>query len=202
MSYPNKQSTKILPFIAFDEVDVYNMYALQGYGVKGTFVKVASANIDNAIGIVGSAGALIDKTLSPQWGSTLTVVPCASGDLAAQILGITLKNVFQFDENGELMKYKKQKRIELDSVVSGEAVPILGRAPILTLGTGALLFSGYAPASAPTFPSIGDLAVAANGGLLNIVPAATFSGSHALILGSVIGQTSQFGSGVVINFRA
>lgn len=196
MSLPNLNSRKLLPLIEFDESDVINMYALSGWGEKGTFVKVSAGNFDSAQGIIDNAGVAIDKTVSPMWGSLLKVVPCASGDAPSAILGVMLKNVFQYDENGQLLKFLKQKRIELDTVNSGEAVPILTEATILTLGTGAFLTNGVAPATAG-LPAIGDVLVPANNGLMNAVPVA----SAAVNCGVVIGTTSQFGSGIVVRFR-
>lgn len=195
----NKQSTKLLPFIQFDEVDVYNMYAFDGFTEKGVFVKVSEANVDDAIGVIGGAGVVLDGTLSPMWGSKLKIVACASGDKAANVLGVTLKNCLQYDENGELLKFRKQKRIELDSVNSGEAIPVLAEATVLTLGTGAYLVTGLVPALAGTAPAVGHFLVAADAGKVNVVSAAP---AADLTLGTVIGLTYQFGgTGIVVRFK-
>lgn len=187
----NKQSKKLLPFIEFNESDVINMYALDGFGEKGTFVKVSGTpNVDDAVGVIGDAGVVLDGTLSPMWGSKLKVTPITSGDRAAAVVGVMLKNVFQYDENGELLKFHKRKRIELDSVNSGEAVPLLTRATILTLGTGA--YTGTA--------TVGNVIVPEDGGKVKVVAPGSVDASF--VLGSVIGLTNQFTStGIVVKFK-
>jgi len=51
----------------------------------------------------------------------------ASGARAADVLGITLFEVAYTDENGEKYLYYKQKRIENQICLSGEAVPVASR---------------------------------------------------------------------------
>ena len=74
-----------------------------------------------------NAGAKISFTFS---GGELT------GDPANQALGVTLRQTLAFDENGEKMLYYKQKLLELQGVLPGEAVPVLTKGIITVASQG------------------------------------------------------------------
>ena len=50
------------------------------------------------------------------------MVPAGAGDT---ILGITLFDQRETDENGELLKFRPHKAAELEAVISGQAMPVV-----------------------------------------------------------------------------
>lgn len=203
----NIQSKRLLPYRVYDEADVIVEYALDGTGDLGQFVKVAAADLDDESGIVDdSFGADFDRVSSPRWGSKNSVTLITSGDTKAEVLGITLKNTWETDENGQLLKFNKQKKEELFAVISGEPTQIVGKGRF-HLGPEAFQVTGSAP-SKTNLPNVKDLVVPSNtsNGVVDIVPkakiVATPSGvdqySSDQILGSVIATGSKHGGTVVV----
>ena len=117
---------KILPFRSFNETDIVNQYSLTTTGEMGTFVSISAANMDNQHNwSTATPGASYDHIHSYRYETKATVRPCASGDNKFNVLGYTLFNVLEEDENGELYKFYKQKAVENSVVLSGEAVPVV-----------------------------------------------------------------------------
>lgn len=150
---------RILPFRQYNESDVVNMYAMDsvndsvtdsGDGDAGVFVAVSAGNLgqegegpvayeNNSYLGQTYAGAFVGQ------GGNLPVVitkvtPATTGDT---VLGVTLNQTAQKDENGEKLIYYPQKALELQAVYSGQAVPVLQKG-VVTLSTAA--FDGDIPA--------------------------------------------------------
>jgi hypothetical protein len=176
---------KLLPFKSFAESDVINQFSLDGTGERGLFVTVSAGNFDDQHGwdTSNSVGASYDNAYSYRYKVNSTVRACATGDTKYNVLGLTLFNVAETDENGELYKFYKQKRIENSVVLSGQAVPVVGEG-IFTIGTGAFeTGSGDAP-------SVGDVLIPSSGGKVVITGYSTGIGEQR-ILGKVLATGSK-----------
>ncbi len=131
---------RLLPFRQYNEHDVINMFALDdrrvndnvtgvGYGDAGVFVKVSTGNF-NADPISYDTNSYLGKTDYPFVGYVkypsvaLKVEVASSGDIP---LGITLNQTAKYDENGESLLRYPQKKLELQAVCPGQAVPIATR---------------------------------------------------------------------------
>jgi len=134
---------RLLPFRQYAEEDVVNLYASTeannkvadtGDGDAGVFVKVSAGDFGaDPVGYVENT--YLGETDYPFIGRNqyptvpLKVVAATAGD---PVLGVTLLQTAQFDENGEKLLYYPQKKLETQSVLTGEAVPVLGKG-IITL---------------------------------------------------------------------
>lgn len=157
---------RILPLRDYNEHDVVNFFALDtanekigdtGAGDNGVIVKVTNGDITNeAVQYVTSS--YLGKTDYPYVGRNqypevpLKVGVASSGDAA---LGVTLFETALRDENGESLLYYRQKALENQVGLSGQATPVLTR------GTLTLADSAFAGG---TIPSVGSsLGVRDNG---------------------------------------
>lgn len=125
---------KLLPFRDYNEHDVINIYALSGYTAttativdRGTLVKIASPGfmLDQAspTEFLGNPSDFAPtNVVSQRYGVYPKVTPAGAGEA---ILGMTLFDVRETDENGELLKFRPRKAAELEAVISGQAVPIV-----------------------------------------------------------------------------
>lgn len=141
---------RLLPFRQYAEQDVVNLYAVLPTGTNamdapftnggndaGVLVKVSNGNMsqDPITYDGGQGNNYLGKTDYPFVGRDkypsvpLQVNEAASGDAA---LGVTLRQTLTHDENGEKLIYYPQKAIEMQAVISGQAVPVLSRG-IVTL---------------------------------------------------------------------
>jgi hypothetical protein len=140
---------RILPFRQYDDNDVINMFALQSayvnsstttssFGDAGVFVTTAVGDF-NLDPITYATDAYLGKTDYPFVGAnqypsvSLKIKPATSGD---GLLGITLRQTAQTDENGEKLLYYPQKAEELMCVLPGQSVPVATRG-VFTLTSGA-----------------------------------------------------------------
>jgi hypothetical protein len=140
---------RILPFRQYDDNDVINMFALQSayvnssttvssFGDAGVFVTTAVGDF-NLDPITYATDSYLGKTDYPFVGAnqypsvSLKIKPATSGD---GLLGITLRQTAQTDENGEKLLYYPQKAEELQCVLPGQSVPVATRG-IFTLTSGA-----------------------------------------------------------------
>lgn len=131
---------RLLPFRITDEHNVLNMFALDdayinenitgnSYGDEGVFVKVISGNLAQDPVLYGT-NSYQGKTNYPfvfdqmYPANPLRVAPANSGD-GLNFLGITLEQTAKYDENGEKMSIKSDKRAENSCVLPGESVKIL-----------------------------------------------------------------------------
>ena len=142
---------RTLPFRQYSEHDVINMFALgTGYvneslstsdnGDAGVFVTIESGNLNVDTIVYDSAySSYLGKTDYPFVGAnqypsvSLKIKPATSGDA---LLGITLRQTAQNDENGEKLLYYPQKAEELQCVLPGQSVPVATRG-VFTFTSGA-----------------------------------------------------------------
>lgn len=113
------------PFRDVDEKDIINVFSFSGTlpATRGTLVKIQRGYVasDEPLQMLGSVGASYTNTVSQRYGSYAKVTPTAAGDAA---LGILIMDVRETDENGELLKFRPVKAAEMDTVLSGQSVPI------------------------------------------------------------------------------
>lgn len=121
----------MLPFRDYDEHEVINLFALEGLADAGTFVFADTFVPDDTDAFSNIApGKAHDGTLSLRYEVKNRVKPVTGTETRHQILGVTLYNVQEVDENGEKLIYYRAKQDRLQAVVSGQAVPILRRGMI------------------------------------------------------------------------
>ena len=136
---------RLKPFRDYSEHDVINLFAFGDKDVSlgtttviyaGSAVKVQTGwSNTNELQMLGDVGAAYANTVSERYGVSADVQYTEGGaDEAA--LGLTLYDVREFDENGEALKFNPRKQDELQSVLSGQAVPIATRGVFL-MATGA-----------------------------------------------------------------
>jgi len=131
-------SLRLYPFRQYSEFDVINLFAsdtadtspsTNGNGSAGVFVKVSAGNLDQDP-ITYAANSYLGKTDYPFLGAAqypsvpLKFTAATAGD---PVLGITLNQTLQQDENGEKLLYNPVKRQELQAVLTGQAVPVATR---------------------------------------------------------------------------
>ena len=121
---------RILPFRQYDDNDVINMFALQSayvntsttgssYGDAGVFVTTAVGDF-NLDPITYASDSYLGKTDYPHVGVnqypsvSLKIKPATAGD---GLMGLTLRQTAQYDENGEKLLYYPQKREDLQVVL-------------------------------------------------------------------------------------
>ena len=131
---------RLKPFRDYSEHDVINLFAFGDKDVTlgtttviyaGSAVKVQTGwSNTNELQMLGDVGAAYANTVSERYGVSADVQYTEGGaDEAA--LGLTLYDVREFDENGEALKFNPRKQDELQSVLSGQAVPIATRGVFL-----------------------------------------------------------------------
>lgn len=118
-------------------------------GDAGVFVKVKNGALTPANGdwdpvdIGTNPSSLLGKTDYPHVGrnvypqATLTLEPTegsAEVGRAQQVLGVTLRQTVEKDENGENLLYNPIKKDELFGVLPGEAVPVLSKGMVTLNG--------------------------------------------------------------------
>lgn len=149
---------RLLPFRQYAEQDVINMFALQkadinqgttdvGSGDAGIWVKVTQGGLndgpttydDQYKSYLGMDPAGVPYVGRDQYPRVITEVGVASsGDNA---IGVTLYQTAQEDENGQKLLYYPQKKLETQTVLPGESVPVLSRGIIAvpaSIGVGAV----------------------------------------------------------------
>jgi hypothetical protein len=175
------QKNKILPFRDYDEHEVLGFFATAETGVAGTFVSISAFNPDAGDGWSSIApGAEYPNVLSLRYQSNAKVIPAASGAKASQVLGITLKDTREFDENGEKLLFHPEKCDKLQCVVSGQPVPILKRG-LVTLAS-----SAYLGTVAPGY--VGVIDNSGNGVLRAVDPAAIVTTGVGFRADQVVGR--------------
>lgn len=142
-------SLRLYPFRQYSEHDVINLFAsdtvdsapsTNGNGSAGVFVKVSAGNLDQDPITYATNDSVLGKTDYPFIGAAqypsvpLTFTAATAG---VPVLGITLNQTLLNDENGEKLLYNPIKRAELQSVLSGQAVPVATRG-IFTLADTAI----------------------------------------------------------------
>lgn len=138
MPYPfSTINNKLLPLRQYSEWEVNPFYAWAGAGtgLAGTLVTMTTFNPDNTDGFNTDAPMgtqPIPGMLSSRYETRNRFRASASGDLKWNVLGITLMDSREIDENDLPLRYFPQKSEEMKCVNSGQNVPVLQRG-ILTL---------------------------------------------------------------------
>ena len=160
------------PLRDYDEHDVINLFALNeaaGVGVtKGHLVSIdatvgwlnASGSANTHPEMLGAVGAIYSNTVSERYGVPYRVGIAASGDT---VLGMTLYDVKETDENGEKLIFNPRKAAEMEVALSGQAVPILTRGIVLYSGS-VLVTNDPAPGAALYSDNAGELTTTNGGG--------------------------------------
>jgi hypothetical protein len=111
----------------------------------GVIVKVSDGDMTQApVAVTGAASSLqsyLGKTDYPHVGGNFYPEVPLKVDIAdgSDIpLGVSLRQTIAYDENGEKLLYYKQKLLELQGVLPGEAVPVLTKG-IITVGASAVV---------------------------------------------------------------
>lgn len=150
------------PFRSYDEHDVVNLFAYSGDSTlvkKGLAVAVVGNGWTNdanssPVEMLGSVGASYANVTSQRYGAKARVGLAASGD---SILGLTLMDIRETDENGEKLLFNPRKAAEMNVVISGQVVPVLTK--------GLVTYSGAANVAAGSVAYVsgsnGELAGAA-----------------------------------------
>jgi len=188
---------RLLPFRQYDENDVVNLFALDATTVGGGGLKAIQPSTDdiNADGVLvsvtnGNMGGEHDPVdvvsmaednrfmasynspvgRNPYPTNPLKIAPAASG---VRPLGITLNQTLSVDENGESLLFNPVKKDELQAVLSGQTVPVLGKG-IITVTSTALptVFPNGAAA-------VGDKVISAGGGTFAKLSAGAAAGVSA-----------------------
>ena len=118
---------RLLPFRDYDEHDVVNLFAFDDAAVNmdsstvinaGSVVKIRTgwSNTDETQQL-GNAGAGYDNVVSQRYGVNAKVEYCNGGPSEVP-LGVTLYDVRENDENGELLKFNPQKAAELQAAIT------------------------------------------------------------------------------------
>jgi hypothetical protein len=129
------------PFRDYSEHDVVNLFAFTGDQTlikKGLFVRVTGEGFVPSAGttpveLLGNIGASFPNSQSQRFGVKSKIIAAPSGD--STVLGMTLLDVRELDENGEKLIFNPRKAAEMNVVLSGQAVPVLTKGIVLYSGT-------------------------------------------------------------------
>ncbi len=154
-------ANRLLPFRQYDENDVINLFAnaasdanptTNGNGSAGVFVSIQAGNFSkDPITYVNRTelGASYGHTRNQYPEVQLKVVAAPVASKAGEVVGVTLKQTIEADENGEKLLYNPVKKDELQAVLSGQAVPVASRG-IFTLTSDAIDNGGGVMDTHPT----------------------------------------------------
>ena len=179
-------ASTLLPFRDYDEHDVINLFAFDGELTKGHMVMmVADSNGWRAHDEMSltdiSSFDLNDVAQSHRYGVAAKVVAASGAQVAGDntVLGMTLYDVKETDENGEKLVFNPRKAAEMEVALSGQAVPILTK--------GIVLYSG----SALTSTAAGQLLYHDDNGDL------TTTNTNGVVCGVALGSTGENGEVLV-----
>jgi hypothetical protein len=120
------------PFRDYDEHDVINLFAVNAEALnKGSVVVAENAGINFDDPLAIDDLSVIGNAVSAKFNVPWTVAPAPSGATKGSIVGLTLKDVKRFDENGEQLIFNPRKAAEMDVVISGQACPIVTKGIVL-----------------------------------------------------------------------
>jgi hypothetical protein len=177
-----QQITRLLPNRSINEKDVINNYSFDSNsGEAGTFVKVSAGNLTLDPVEYGDFGPFANSlgNATSQYPFVPQKVSTAGTGDAGLVLGMLLRDVREFDENGERLLYYPQKKFDLQCVLSGEAVPVATRGVVDINVRG--LAGGISP-------NVGDAAVVVAGGKVTGVAYGSLTDAQkAVTVGSFIG---------------
>ena len=118
---------------ALQKSDINEITTGAGSGDAGVWVKVTQGGLNNGpttydnqyLSYLGMDPSSVPYVGRDQYPRVTTEVGVAhSGDAA---IGVTLYQTAQFDENNQKLLYYPQKKLETQSVLPGESVPLLKR---------------------------------------------------------------------------
>lgn len=133
----------LLPFRDYSEHDVINFFTCTTIANKGTLVKPVRSWKNNSTPLdkstsgplqLGSTdpGATYQNTITKNFELVGQVSPVVNYDDSPSPIGILLKDVREFDENGDKLIFNTRKAAEMDVVIPNiQAVPILTKGLIL-----------------------------------------------------------------------
>tara|TARA_R100000808_G_scaffold19022_1_gene41478 strand:+ start:1363 stop:1941 length:579 start_codon:yes stop_codon:yes gene_type:complete len=124
------------PFRQISENDVVNLYAFDYSGTaitKGHIVKLRSDRGWDAGDefLTESINNSYSNTVSDRYALNSRVQTCTSGDTP---FGMLMYDVAEVDENGEKLIWHPRKAHEMQTALSGQAVPVLTRGIVLVNG--------------------------------------------------------------------
>ena len=204
-------ANRLLPFRQYDENDVINLFAndasdanptTNSNGSAGVFVSIKSGGGNFSKDPV----TYVDRTeLSASQSHTrnqypevqLKVEAAASAAKAGEVIGVTLKQTLEQDENGEKLLYNPVKKDELQAVLSGQAVPLATRG-IFTLTSDAIDNAGGNIATHPT-PGQACIISPETAGKVSGIAFTTLYGPT---LTSTTGHAHVAGGGTVVKYTA
>ena len=184
------------PYRDYDEKDVINLFAISGAPIdtsilllanKGTLVTIAGGGADftqEPVQMLGNMGAFnVNNFVAQRYGVYPQVqIAQPQAVLAGQgaVLGMTLFDTRELDENQLPLKYNPRKAAEMEAVISGQAVPIVTRGTFLYSG---VRVSGGIPVTAGAPAYLGYNGEIATSG--STVVGKFLSSTGALVTGSV-----------------
>jgi hypothetical protein len=132
----------LLPFRDYSEHEVLNFFSCTAIANKGTLVKpkrswksVGATDKSTAgpLALGASApGAIYPNTVTQNFELVGQVEPVVDHDDVPTAIGVLLKDVREFDENGEKLIFNSRKAAEMDVIIKDlQAVPVLTRGLIL-----------------------------------------------------------------------
>jgi hypothetical protein len=150
---------RLLPFRDYNEKNVINLFSLDtqvgvhqlddpdtnGDNDNGVFVSISSGDL-NLDPILMTNDTYLGKTHASPVGrnqypiNPLRVKPATTGET---VIGVTLNQTLQRDENGEKLIYYPVKRDELQAVVPGQSVPVLAKGLITVTADAVYDPNGY-----------------------------------------------------------
>jgi hypothetical protein len=133
----------LLPFRDYSEHEVLNLFACNVIANKGTLVAPVRSWKDDGSGTENSKngplqlsstgpGALYSNSVTNNFELVGTVTTITNHNSLPTAIGILLKDVREFDENGKKLVFDSRKAAEMDVVIKDiQSVPILTRGLIL-----------------------------------------------------------------------
>lgn len=187
--------TNIAPLRDPSEHTTLNYIGVSGVQVnKGTFVVAQGSGINLLADMALDDNSWLDSVLSARFNVPQNAIPAPSGTVANRVIGMTIKSVQTFDENGLPLKFFPQKAAQLDVVISGQACPIATQ--------GFWLYSGFTTGDAAVITAGSGLGVSDDGeGSLKLVPN-TFSVSgvqsaNPAIVARALGPVNSLGYAMI-----
>lgn len=132
----------LLPFRDYSEHEVLNFFSCTAVANKGTLVKpkrswksvgATDSSTAGPLNLGASApGAIYPNTVTQNFELVGQVETVVDHDDVPTAIGVLLKDVREFDENGEKLIFNSRKADEMDVIIKDiQAVPVLTRGLIL-----------------------------------------------------------------------
>lgn len=174
---------KLRPFRDYSEHDVINLFCYDGTSLtRGAIVKLDSTQGWKADQVFATESMIsdlgINNAVSERHALKSRVALADSGD--ASVFGMALYDVAEVDENGEKLIFNPRKAHEMQTVVSGQAVPVVTDGMFLVNGV-----------TNPTLALAGVKAYALDGGTIGALPAG--EEGDAVAIGKFLGGTATNG---------